>query len=538
MCSCSTINNGPICNFDGTNEYEPIPPPVPPTLTSTCGSTIQLSYDSSNANVLLYPNSYIDGPPVDANPCVWDINGPEGSHHAIIFQDFDLEHVIDRFRILYTDGRDSDGFMIYSSSITSLPYMRSGTTTTFPFIGTPIVIDSHMFQIIYSGNTADLNTNGGPVIEVHLLGVGICSTPCLNGGQCSASCDCNDGFQGQVCEQTTPQDYTCLVKNAYVKPYFAYPVQLYAIAGTNTISSDSFNFHVYNFKSSYTYESLPPNAVTDIVSFGSVLSLPSTCDSKSGSSRTKALACYFEEDDFNEAIKIPAIVNPKSDLLSPVGRFTQTVSLNDAEVTLSVQHIATKQYALRWRFNGLVQQKWNGQSSITITNIEIKDSGIYECFIRGGSDYYVVTYRLIVRGCPDNMYGPDCAQTCPTCQNGGTCSDVYGSCICPPGYAGAVCDELLTGSTISRNTALTCPGLGITYAGCKYVMFCLPDPGGCMCMPGWLGNNCDTPCDPLKFGLECQFDCHCDSDGQCDVATGACPNGCAPTFTGPNCQTT
>lgn len=77
----------------------------------------------------------------------------------------------------------------------------------------------------------------------------------------------------------TPQHYTCLVKSAYVKSHFAYPVQLYVIAGFNTTSSDSFSL-VYNSENSYTFKSLPPNAVTDIASFGSVLSLFSTYDSK------------------------------------------------------------------------------------------------------------------------------------------------------------------------------------------------------------------------------------------------------------------
>lgn len=88
------------------------------------------------------------------------------------------------------------------------------------------------------------------------------------------------------------------------------------------------------------------------------------------------------------------------DLFSPVGRFTKTVSVNDAQVTLSVDPVPSKLSALRWRFNGRVVKKWNGQSSITITNVRREDGGFYECFIGFGEQakYDVVTYRLIVRG--------------------------------------------------------------------------------------------------------------------------------------------
>ncbi|KAJ8050726.1 hypothetical protein HOLleu_04036 [Holothuria leucospilota] len=378
----------------------PISSPTTTASPSTCGTAIQLSYDSSASSAILYPNSFITGS-LEANPCVWNINGPEGSHHAIIFQDFLLQHVVDTLTITYTDGRVSNGFILYSSSTTDLPYMRSGSPATFDLVGTPIIIDSHMFRITYRGNTGNLATFKGPVIEVHLLGVGYNATT-EDARKHKSSIKCLMRFlKNDIPSAATPQDYSCIVKNHYVKPGFAYPVQLYAIAGTNTIGSDSFRFYEYKLDSSYTHNTLT-EAITESVPFGSILSLPSTCDSKSETSRFKIFICTFLGNDYNELIEIPAMVNPKSDLLSPVGRFTRTVSINDAKVTLSVQHIASKQYALRWRRNGKVQQKWNGLSSITVTNIKREDSGIYECFIRGGSEYDVVTYRLIVRGkkCP------------------------------------------------------------------------------------------------------------------------------------------
>ena len=44
--------------------------------------------------------------------------------------------------------------------------------------------------------------------------------------------------------------------------------------------------------------------------------------------------------------------------------------------------------------------------------------------------------------------------------------------------------------------------------------------GSCTCIPGWLGGNCDIPCDTGFYGVNCSMTCQCDNGGVCDAETG------------------
>ncbi|KAJ8050719.1 hypothetical protein HOLleu_04026 [Holothuria leucospilota] len=239
-----------------------------------------------------------------------------------------------------------------------------------------------------------------------------------------------NGFFVRVSYEALPPDFTCVVKNPYISPHFAYPVQLHGSPGRPSISPYEMSFDVYRYKGVYNiYDSLPTNSKLTVEPHTFALSLPSTCDTKEGSSRLGVFVCSVKGHEFIESIDIPAIVNPKSEFVNPVGRFTKTVSVGDAQITFTVDNLPSVQHALRWKFNGLVQQKWNGQSTITITNIKTADGGIYECFIREGynKDFDVVRYRLIVRACPPLKYGLECLFDC-SCGTGIQCNAATGAC--------------------------------------------------------------------------------------------------------------
>lgn len=106
--------------------------------------------------------------------------------------------------------------------------------------------------------------------------------------------------------------------------------------------------------------------------------------------------------------------------------------------------------------------------------------------------------------------------TC-TCENGGTCA-ADGTCVCPPGFIGFNC-ETPTGNACEN---ITCLNGG----SC--------DQGQCICPPGFSGPNCQT----VTGGMGCIRDCQ--NGGSCINGTCVCRTGytgiaCESEFT-PPCQ--
>ncbi|XP_072043280.1 angiopoietin-1 receptor-like [Amphiura filiformis] len=99
--------------------------------------------------------------------------------------------------------------------------------------------------------------------------------------------------------------------------------------------------------------------------------------------------------------------------------------------------------SLRWvHNNGDAIAKWNDQTEVTIDNVRLTDSGIYECFEEGRREVGEhAIMRLIVRACPSPKYGPDCNSNCVTCWNGGICAADDGTCLCQPGFSGGGCGQ-------------------------------------------------------------------------------------------------
>nr|XP_026694180.1 multiple epidermal growth factor-like domains protein 11 [Ciona intestinalis] len=182
-----------------------------------------------------------------------------------------------------------------------------------------------------------------------------------------------------------------------------------------------------------------------------------------------------------------------------------------------------------------------GQLQLNIQSAKKEDSGPYLIFFPVNNPIRRVLLqaltRVVVRNCIADMFGENCDQVCPSCENGGICDDVSGNCICPPGFMGELCQIGCGPNKFGRRCQYLCsedPGADQD-AGCKGKMFCLADPYGCSCSTGFSGIICTLECPKAKYGEGCMHDCHCQSD-ECNPYTGVCLHGCSEGWTGSNCQ--
>ncbi len=84
---------------------------------------------------------------------------------------------------------------------------------------------------------------------------------------------------------------------------------------------------------------------------------------------------------------------------------TLTTSAGE-DVTLTMKQRYGSPTELRWRHNGIDVTAWNGQSSISIHNVQLNHAGIYECY-RGGRHYlqkHALTKLLVRRKLPDDFF--------------------------------------------------------------------------------------------------------------------------------------
>uniref|UniRef100_A0A7N6AAG4 Tyrosine-protein kinase receptor Tie-1 n=1 Tax=Anabas testudineus TaxID=64144 RepID=A0A7N6AAG4_ANATE len=169
----------------------------------------------------------------------------------------------------------------------------------------------------------------------------------------------------------------------------------------------------------------------------------------------------------------------------------------------------------------------NRTAVMTVENVTLANQGIYSASYVGDSPLHGAWMRLIVRGF--KKWGPNCDKDCPECLNGGECHDVYGDCICPPGFMGTRCETACREGMFGRNCLKSCG----SELSCKGRRFCLPDPYGCSCASGWFGSHCEKPCHNDNYGPDCRLSCKCQNGGICNRFIGCL---CPPGWRGPNCQ--
>ncbi|XP_063962726.1 angiopoietin-1 receptor-like [Lytechinus pictus] len=196
---------------------------------------------------------------------------------------------------------------------------------------------------------------------------------------------------------------------------------------------------------------------------------------------------------------------------------------------------------LKWRFNGDLIYGSKGKQSLTLENIQMDKAGLYKCFIqshRWDADQQAIQLLHIIK-CPAYRWGADCEQDCPECLNGGRCDADSGECVCPPGFSGTTCDQVLGSNRFGQNGSFSCDTSGDDHSlACRGKLFCLPDPFGCTCAAGFMGIDCTRECARGRYGANCLQECHCGPTNICKKDTGECMDGttCADDWTGVNCQ--
>ncbi|XP_056389003.1 tyrosine-protein kinase receptor Tie-1 isoform X2 [Hyla sarda] len=216
---------------------------------------------------------------------------------------------------------------------------------------------------------------------------------------------------------------------------------------------------------------------------------------------------------------------PYADLV-PV-KVTVTVSVNQ-DAQLQAKVTKSQHPDILWKYNGTFLKTTyrndvnSGMAQLTFSSVQHSQGGVYSAGFMGMSPLFSAFFRLIVRGCPDNKWGPSCQKDCLDCLNGGVCDDSSGECICAPGFMGTHCEKACREGNFGRNCQETCR----RPHGCKGLTFCLPDPYGCSCGSGWSGTHCQTECLQGMYGANCALKCECQNGGSCNRFSGCvCPNG-------------
>ncbi|XP_018422112.1 PREDICTED: tyrosine-protein kinase receptor Tie-1 isoform X1 [Nanorana parkeri] len=234
-----------------------------------------------------------------------------------------------------------------------------------------------------------------------------------------------------------------------------------------------------------------------------------------------------------EQTKILYPYNSPSADLTPL-RVTVTVSINQ-DANLEAKVTKASHADIMWKYNGtFFQNTYKNEISdmiarLTLQNVQLSQAGVYSGGFTGATPLANAFFRLIVRGCPENKWGPSCQKDCLGCLNGGVCHDVSGECICAPGFMGTRCEKACREGNFGRNCQETCK----RDQGCKGLTFCLPDPYGCSCGSGWTGAHCQKECPAGTYGANCALRCECESGGSCNRFSGCvCANG----YHGQHCE--
>ncbi|XP_061170860.1 teneurin-4-like [Saccostrea echinata] len=142
--------------------------------------------------------------------------------------------------------------------------------------------------------------------------------------------------------------------------------------------------------------------------------------------------------------------------------------------------------------------------------------------------------ELQVFGCNDSRkYGVNCDQECSKRCQEERCYTT-GDCLsCIPGYLGHQCNRPCDDQTYGLGCSLSC-------GNCSKGETCHHVNGTCMtgCNEGAKGQKCKIPCNPGYYGKDCVQKCNvnCGVSRRCDRFTGECEGGCQPGWRGTLCD--
>ncbi|KAM9138437.1 angiopoietin-1 receptor isoform 5-T5 [Pangshura tecta] len=230
-------------------------------------------------------------------------------------------------------------------------------------------------------------------------------------------------------------------------------------------------------------------------------------------------AYYCEGKVKSEVTRIRTMKMPLGASFLPVA-LTMTVNKGEHVNVSFIRKIAKEEDAVIYKNGSFIhsvpRHEVPNVLEVTYSEVLLQDAGVYSARYIGGNTFTSAYTRLIVRRCAAQKWGPMCSSICPLCMNNGICHEDTGECICPPGFMGKTCEKACEDNAFGRTCKESCK----KNSGCKYYMFCLPDPYGCSCATGWKGLACDEECQSGFYGPDCKLKCNCNNRGKCDRFKG------------------
>lgn len=113
------------------------------------------------------------------------------------------------------------------------------------------------------------------------------------------------------------------------------------------------------------------------------------------------------------------------------------------------------------------------------------------------------------------------------CSNNSSCEQISGRCVCVRGWEGLRCDSPCKTGFYGHGCKEECPKTEFGNKTCDHVT------GEYKCRPGYIGPTCEHPCPIKTYGQDCLEKCSCKNGAECHHVTGKCQ--CLPGWTGKTC---